>query len=150
MLGGQQQRKIVGDKSIGEASVGQRRERKLAARRGPGQRHPGGVAFVRTDQWQHTLRERHGQRQNQCEMSEFIDHVCIALGCSCKSHLLAVSRRLQRSAGLLGRTGCGFFQCVSSLGRHVVFVVLGQHLVGPENTVSTQLALRHHAFAFFK
>ena len=55
-------------------------------------------------------------------------------------------------AGLLQRFN-GFLRLIHSvlgLGRHVVFIVLGQHLGGGEVAIFAQLALRHHAFAFFE
>src|SRR5690606_40484603 len=38
-------------------------------------------------------------------------------------------------------------QRLFGLGRHVVLVVLGQHLRGDEDPIGTERALRHHALA---
>ena len=57
-----------------------------------------------------------------------------------ESWLAFVTRLLRPSAP--ASTACG------RLGRHVVLVVLGEHLARAEHAVGAELALRHHAFAF--
>src|SRR5947207_12545738 len=43
---------------------------------------------------------------------------------------------------------CALLERVRRLGRHVVLVVLGEHLARGEHAVGAKLALRHHALAF--
>jgi len=62
-----------------------------------------------------------------------------------------VRSALQGFGGLLGRGGAvGLVHGVRRLGRHVVLVVLGEHLAGLEDAVGADLPLRDDAFAFLE
>src|SRR5262249_29705371 len=63
--------------------------------------------------------------------------------------VLESSRVLDRFADLLVDRA-GVLQRLGGLGRHVVLVVLGQHLARDEDAVLADLALGHHAFALLE
>src|SRR5512146_1126665 len=52
----------------------------------------------------------------------------------------AAARLRRRSFGSFG-----FLQGIGGFGRHVIFVMLGEHLIGVEHVVGFQLALGNHA-----
>ena len=93
-------------------------------RRGPRERNPARVAALRADERQHALHERDEQREDQREVAE--------LG----GHLLQGFRRLAR-----------LVERVLRFRRHVVLVVLGQHLARAEHAVGVEPALRDDALA---
>ncbi len=75
------------------------------------------------------------QRQPQSEMTDFRNHGCGAPPTT--------------DLPILSFAFCGLLERFGGLGRHVVFIVLGQHFAGDEHAV-LQLALGHHAFALLE
>ena len=55
-----------------------------------------------------------------------------------------------RSVWPLRAACCARFERLGGFGRHVVLVVLGQHLARDEHAVGAELALRDHALAFLE
>ena len=91
------------------------------------------------------------QRQPEREVTDFRNHGGVPCG---ESQATRVSGGSGHDAGLarpsLAWAFCARLSAFGGLGRHVVLVVLGQHLAGAEDAVGLELALRHHTFAFLE
>ena len=75
VLNHQLQREIRYDKCIRQGSERKRRQEKLRTGRRIRARHPRGPAFVCANQWNDHLHDGQRQRENECKMSKFYDHV---------------------------------------------------------------------------
>ena len=125
-----QHREIVGDESVGEAAEGDRDEHELALRRRTRQRHPG--AHCRAPRRRGAARPARARDTSasasaNCPSSGII-------GCAFFGRGLHALR-------------APFLHRVGRFGRHVVLVVLGEHLARDEHAVGPELALRHDALA---
>ena len=91
------------------------------------ERHELRVVAMRTPERQRALHDRHAERQHQGVMAEFDDHWLAPSAFASGTTALPVALAFVPHAGLL--------QALGDLGRHVVLVMLGQHLGSDEGAV---------------
>ena len=138
-------REVVVDEAERQADEGERDQREQQARRRPRQRHPVGAAARRAE---HRHDAEHGgdaERDPEREVAELGNHGQRPARCRRSfAERLGAHRLGQLRVALLRA-----LQRLGGFGRHVVLVVLGEHLAGDEH-VALQLALGDDALALLE
>ena len=127
--------KIVGHEGVGQATKGEQQESELAPGGRLRQAHPQAIAAPGTQQGHHGLDHRKAQREDHRQLAQLRNK-------QCGRHGLA----LLGWGG--GRGLAAVFQGFGDLGRHVFFIVLGQHFVSHYHAVGVELAQGDNALAF--